>query len=116
MKIEKLPGRFEGKKHPKVNGYKNINVTSASPHFWRQLSPMLLGPIYLTLKDNDIISYDTEKGDMICYNLENFWQGLKFFPDEVTDGMPNKEWHKHRNKIFESKKGIRRKETIIFLL
>jgi len=76
------------KKHPTIEGYKNINVTSGNSR-WKALSPMVLGPI--DVYEKIIPVRDAPTGihpgfvqvgtDQYCQatNLENYWQSSKIY-------------------------------------
>jgi hypothetical protein len=76
--VDKLPGRFSGKKWPVVEGYKNVNVCSGAAGSWKQLSPMLLGPISPTKwgwnseEDYGKKTYGITM-PLVARNLENLW-------------------------------------------
>src|ERR1700722_5201869 len=100
----KLPNRFgDGPKTWHVipsASYKNINVCSSSTGIWRQLSPMLLGPIHFDesvfVQADDFVTETTEARTAMC--LENLWQNAKVWADELgADGMPNDAWWRRRN-------------------
>jgi hypothetical protein len=90
--VDKLPGRFSKnpdgtpKKWPDKEGFKRINVCSGAPGKWKQLSPMLLGPI-----DTDAWGWkDDDTGERLrgvkrvryAQNLENLWYGATSLPCE----------------------------------
>lgn len=65
---------------------KEINVTSRSKDFGRELSPFLLGPVSLWN------SYTSK-------NVENAWQYSKVYAEYTDDGKtPNKSWYKWAEK------------------
>lgn len=99
IRINKLPHRFSGQKWPKINGYVNINVTSSANGCWRELSPMLLGPII----------YTGEGVNITVKRFENLWQFSKVWPSDIDKetGLPNKEWYFRRYEGWKSDKGVR---------
>lgn len=76
------------KKHPIIDGYKNINVTSGNSK-WKALSPMVLGPldVYEQLTSSrdaptGVHPGFVRVGDLqYCQasNLENYWQSSKIY-------------------------------------
>lgn len=103
----KLP-YFRGdgdKTHPKINGYKNINVCTgqAKTSIWRQLSPMELGSI-----EFDELLPSGEIVHRVVTNLENLWQASKVWKGEIDGDVPSKEWWERREKIWSDEKAHRR--------
>ena len=98
VRVDKLPYRWDPTPGPKtwpvVPGYKNINVCSGSRGIFRNLSPMLLGPI----------------PDVGVQKLENLWQFSKVIESELDDnGDPGMVFLARREEGFSRPKGIRRK-------
>ena len=68
---EDAPLRVFALRQPKPPGYQLVNVTSkSSSAVWRQLSPMLLGPVALA----------TPRGIVRAHSVENAWQYSKVYP------------------------------------
>lgn len=103
VKCNKLPYRFSSNpKWPVIDGYKNINVCSSAQGIWKQLSPMLLGPVEFT----EFFPHGVE--EIQATNLENYWQSAKVWEGEVdAKGNPNEEWYQRRRKICADPKAHR---------
>lgn len=86
-------------KWPELDGYIRYNVTSASAK-WRELSPMVLGPIHV--RDVD--------GIHVSSNIENAWQFSKVYPNELSeDDTITKSYFTARTKGFNDGKAHRHK-------
>lgn len=84
------------KPHPSLLGYTAINVCSSSTPFYRELSPMKLGPI--------------TAGGLTAQNLENLWQFSKVYEEEVDEkGDPLPIFFKRLQRGCDAEKGKRRK-------
>ena len=66
------------KRHPLRHGYLNINVCSGGTLPFKQLSPMLLGPVRFKEYNKDGVICDYE-----ATNVENFWQFLKVWDADL---------------------------------
>jgi len=93
VRVGKIPNRFgEGDKtHPRIPGYENINVTSASRSIFLNLSPMKLGPFTIIEPINGNVEHgykDLQNGYQSAdINIfENYWQGSKIFKEDLIDG------------------------------
>lgn len=93
IRVGKLPDRFgEGdKKHPTLNDFENINVTSASRGIYSKLSPMKLGPFVVTERIIDEVELGyIDNGDgyqSANINIfENYWQGSKIYKEDFIEG------------------------------
>lgn len=116
IRIDRLPPRFAkgiSKKWPVVAGFKNVNVCSSAPGFWKELSPMLLGPIPLRQWG---IDPETDRSKVLhgvsvpekCLKMENVWQFSKVFVQEVgSDKWPNAEFFRRRSQAWKDPKGHR---------
>jgi hypothetical protein len=98
VRVDKLPYRWDSSSGPKtwpvIPGYKNINVCSGSRGIYKELSPMLLGPI-------------PEVG---AQKMENLWQFSKVIKDEVgPDGKPTQLFFDRQKAGFANPDGKRRK-------
>ncbi len=96
--VGKLPYRWDSSPGPKtwpvIPGYKNINVCSGARGIYKELSPMLLGPIL----------------EVGAQKMENLWQFSKVLESELDDnGDPGQLFFERREEGFSSHKGIRRK-------
>ena len=98
VRVDKLPYRWDPSPDPKtwpvIPGYKNINVCSGSQGIYKQLSPMLLGPI----------------PQVGAQKMENLWQYSKVIKDEVgPDGQPTQLFFDRQKEGFANPNGKRRK-------
>jgi len=67
-----------------------INTTSRSKTWSRNLSPMIVGPVWAN--------------GILCQNVENAWQYSKVFPEHVDEySNPTQEYYTWRNKGYESR-------------
>ncbi|RUP51332.1 hypothetical protein BC936DRAFT_148723 [Jimgerdemannia flammicorona] len=116
VRVDRLPPRFAknvSKKWPVVEGYKNVNVCSSGAGFWKELSPMLLGPIALCEWG---IDPKTDLGKVRrgvevpgqCKRMENLWQFSKVFEEEVGEDLwPSVEFFRRRATAWKDPKGHR---------
>lgn len=112
-------GRIQrGVKQPVIEGYSKINVSSMSTtkNKFRNISPMLIGPIKVQEKDIEGFSKNCQVG-----SFERYWQAGKIYQKELIDqnikpqsskDLVNK-FYEERNKMYtlskENKKRRRRK-------
>ncbi len=93
VRVDKLPGRFardeQGKpcKWPSLESYVRVNVCSSAKGMWKQLSPMLLGPINvnsLGYRWSDDEGHTLHKVPLpqLISNVENLWQYSKVWPGD----------------------------------
>jgi hypothetical protein len=77
--------------------WERINVCSSGSPLFKQLSPMLLGPV--------------EKDGLVANRMENLWQFSKVFPSEVDakTGEPLPKFFTRRQLAFAMEKGKRHK-------
>lgn len=121
-----------GVKHPEIPGFERINAASNGPAAWKNLSPMLIGPLVVTEPINcemtntvdpgySLSSTKPGKQEAICHRFENFWQGGKLFRsdygldlDSDLSGINLDEqpflyqFYLRRAKMYSSEKGKRR--------
>lgn len=98
------------KKHPVIEGYDNVNVTSGNQGRWGALSPMKLGPFYLVEQLKPLIPYPdgihpgfekySDKQRAFVYNLENCWQFSKIYDIDVVNGIVQPSFFQRRAKGF----------------
>lgn len=121
IRVGKIPNRFgEGDKtHPKIEGFENINVTSASRGKYSKLSPMKLGPFVITEKmvNNAELGYVNSGNGYQSANIiifENYWQGSKIYREDLIDGISltvdnlKKSFFERRAKMYADTKPHRR--------
>ena len=102
---EDAPLRVFALRRPKPPGYQLVNVTSrSSSAVWRQLSPMLLGPVAL----------ETPRGAVRAHNVENAWQYSKVYavgplgqPFVDAAGEPNDAYYSWARAGWESPAAVR---------
>lgn len=87
--VDRLPGRFEGKQWPSVEGAMRFNVCSSSNqkingHSLKQLSPFFVGPIEIELPVCDMGGNQ----NVVVTNIENFWQASKVWRGETRRDIP----------------------------
>lgn len=122
IRCGKLPF-FRGsgdKHHPTIPGFMNVNISSSSPR-WNSLSPMKLGPFYVS--EEMIPSVDYPSGPhlgwylsdkpgyqvALCQVFENWWQGSKIYDIDVDyQGNVRKSFLERRAKMMADFKGHRR--------
>ena len=114
----------ESKKHPVIENFVNINVTSGNNGKWRYLSPMLLGPFNVieplakfpaqNLYTEDGVHpgfvkiSDTHQRAM-CTNIENYWQFSKIMNIDIdTNHLIKSSFFERRAKGFNDVKPHRR--------
>lgn len=106
------------KTHPTIPGYININVTSGNAT-WKGLSPMKLGPFYLTEKIIPMTHYPTgilpgfEKVDdtnqrLLVQVFENIWQGSKVYAIDIVNGVLQQSFFQRRANLAKDTQGHRR--------
>jgi hypothetical protein len=122
--VDKLPGRYSGKKWPVRDGYYRVNCTSGAPGVWKQLSPMKLGPITVSRhgwnhKEDSGEQIYNVKMPLQATNLENTWQASKVWNGESelrvessTDlntkySTPSKEFFTRRAAVWADEKAHR---------
>ena len=102
---EDAPLRVFALRRPKPPGYLLVNVTSrSSSAVWRQLSPMLLGPVALA----------TGRGIVRAHSVENAWQYSKVYsvgplgqPFVDAAGEPNDAYYSWARAGWESPAAVR---------
>jgi hypothetical protein len=103
--------------YPTKPGFTPISAWSRGKHPWKQLSPLLIGPV--TFEDDE----GKEKEATI---FENFWQGHKVWTkvskqntvdwkwpaethaDEEVSSQPNSAWWTWHQALMENPRGVRR--------
>lgn len=110
VRCGKLVHRFDtsgaDKNWPTVDGYMNINVCSNAPGIYKNLSPMILGPIYYNTADEG----DQTPVVLKAKKLENLWQFAKVWNGERNEisKKPIKAYFDRRKEGWEQEKGQRR--------
>jgi len=104
VRCAKLAWRDKCKGDLRVDeGFVSVNVCSGAPGVWRQLSPMLLGPVRF---EEHFPDGHTEIRTARCF--ENAWQSAKVHPgEEGPDGFPTPEWYARRARICADTRGHR---------
>lgn len=104
-------GRIQrGVKQPVIEGYNKINVSSMSTtkNKFRNLSPMLIGPIQIQEKDKEGVSKNYQVG-----SFERYWQAGKIYHKELVDNILLNKFYEERDKMYaltkENKNKRRRK-------
>jgi len=122
----------ESKVHPTIENFININVTTGSNSKWKKLSPMILGPLKMSMlvTPTDLypdgiqpgyVKIDDKTALLRCTNLENLWQGSKVYDIDLDDnGNIKKSFFDRRLKMVNDPKPHRRslpksKGNILFL-
>lgn len=112
-------GELLSKEHPKKKGYFNVNVCSNSRQ-WKDLSPMLLGPVRWAEKRCCLYDYPDGllPGCRIINKklmyvealvLENIWQASKCYNIDLDKkGYIKKSFFERRARFFQETKGHRR--------
>lgn len=106
------------KKHPVIEGYLNVNATSGNQGKWGDLSPMKLGPFYLTERLQPLTYYPNgvhpgfeaygDKQRAFIYNLENAWQFSKVYDVDVINNVVQPSFFQRRAKGFADSSPHRR--------
>lgn len=106
IRVGRLPYRFgDGPKtHPTIPDFKNVNVSTSSNQRWKRLSPMILGPFYFKEVYNPLlVGFDGVDYFSHTHNMENWWQGMKVYPQDLSGDFRQvenlkesffKRWHK----------------------
>lgn len=119
IETDKLPGRFAKgpddapMKWPSKEGYFRVNVCSSGQGKWKQLSPMLLGPIKLDELGGD---WTKDAGESLrvplpkkIQNIENLWQYTKVWEgdEDPKTQLPSNLYFIRRNLGWNKKQADR---------
>jgi len=116
VRVDRQPGRFEGKKWPQHKGFTRFSVCSGASGIWKTLSPMRLGPVDLKEvmcdfkkeEDPGYIHYGVEPPEKVT-SIENLWQFSKVWESEHDDkkSVPTRSFYERRLKAWSDKKSRR---------